>query len=186
MSNQMIQWAMFILPWFTLFFMKGKEIKSYIASGLLSIVLTTIVHDVGTTFGFWVVRETTYPFYEMMPYFYGTMPVLTMWVLKFTFGHYWRYMAVNTILDLGFAFIILDYFYPVTGIYGLVGITPIPTASIALLLAIIIYPFQMWQDDIFALSEESRKSLIKLKPVLAKPLPSNQANQAEGNKKEDN
>jgi len=60
----------------------------------------------------------------MMPYFYGTMPVLTIWVLGFTFNHFWIYMVVNTILDLGFAYIILDYFYPITGIYGLVGITP--------------------------------------------------------------
>lgn len=168
MSNQLIQWFLFIAPWFTLIFMKVKEIKRYIAAGFLSIVLTTIVHDVGITFGFWVVRETTYPFYEMMPYFYGTMPVLTMWVLKFTFNHFWRYMAVNTILDLGFAFIILDYFYPTTGIYGLVGITPIPTAAIAILLAVIIYPFQMWQDDILL---RSRKNTISLTQAAAKLIP---------------
>ncbi|MDF2572329.1 MAG: hypothetical protein K0R55_3933 [Sporomusa sp.] len=174
--NQAIQWAMFIAPWLTLFFMKGKEVKRFIAAGLLSIVLTTIVHDVGITFGFWVVREATYPFYEMMPYFYGTMPVLTMWVLNFTFGHFWRYMIVNTILDLGFAFIILDYFYPITGVYGLVGITPIPTASIALLLAVIIYPFQILQDDIFIQKEGANSFSANLKPVAAKPLPEEEDN----------
>jgi uncharacterized membrane protein len=168
---------MFIVPWLTLFFMKGKEVKHYIASGLLSIVLTTIVHDVGVSLGFWVVRETTFPFNEMMPYFYGTMPIITMWILKYTFGHFWKYMVTNIVLDLGFAFIILDYFYPVTGVYGLVGITPIPTASIALLLAVIIYPFQMWQDDKFVHTEKTGSFAPNLRPVAAKPLPEAEDNQ---------
>jgi len=176
MSNQLIQWFLLIAPWLTLVFMKGSEVKRYIASGLLSIVLTTIVHDVGTTFGFWVVRETTYPFYEMMPYFYGTMPVITLWVLKFTFGRFWQYMALNTISDLGFAFIILDYFYPITGVYGLVNITPLPTAGIALLLAVIIYPFQMWQDDIFVLTERAQIYSTSLQQPALKPLDKDEDN----------
>lgn len=176
MSNQLIQWAMFLLPWLTLFFMKGKEVKRYIASGLLSCVLTTIVHDVGVTLGFWVVRETTFPFNEMMPYFYGTMPIITVWVLKYTFGHFWRYMITNIVLDLGFAFIILDYFYPLTGVYGLVGITPIPTASIALLLAVILYPFQMWQDKMLIQTERDRYDVPTLQPAAAKLLSKDQDN----------
>ncbi|MBP2634257.1 MAG: hypothetical protein H6Q72_164 [Firmicutes bacterium] len=57
MSNQLIQWVLFIAPWFTLSFMKGKEVKRYIASVFLSVVLTTIVHDVGITFGFGLYRK---------------------------------------------------------------------------------------------------------------------------------
>ena len=169
-SNQIIQWSMFILPWLSLFFMKSKDVKRYMPSGLLSIVLTTIVHDVGVTLGFWVVHETTFPFNEMMPYFYGTMPLITIWVLKFTFGNYWKYMMTNIILDTGFVYLLLDYFYPVTGVYGLVGITPLKTLPISLLLAVIIYPYQIWQDK---LPDHSQRTSFpgRLKPAAAKALP---------------
>jgi len=166
----MIQWLMLILPFLTLLFMKSRDVKRYMPSGLLSIVLTTIVHDVGVTLGFWVVHETTFPFNEMMPYFYGTMPIMTMWVLKFTFGNYWRYMITNAVLDTGFVYLLLDFFYPVTGVYGLVGITPLQTLPIALLLAVIIYPYQIWQEKLDASSQRTNFP-AKLRPAAAKALP---------------
>ena len=169
-SNPIIQWSMFILPWFSLFFMRSKDVKRYMPSGLLSIVLTTMVHDVGVTLGFWVVHETTFPFNEMMPYFYGTMPLMTIWVLKFTFGNYWKYMMTNIILDSGFVYLLLDYFYPVTGVYGLVGITPLQTLPISLLLAVIIYFYQIWQEKLSDRSQRTSFSDI-LQSTAAKALP---------------
>jgi len=96
---------MLILPWFTLFFMKRGEIKRYMPVALFAIVLTTIIHDIGITLGFWVVQEAAFPFNEMMPYFYGLIPVLTIWIFKFTNGRFWVYMVTNAILDLGFYFL---------------------------------------------------------------------------------
>ena len=178
MSNQVISWSMFILPWLTLIFMKREDIKRYMPVALFAIVLTTIIHDVGITLGFWVVQEAAFPLNEMMPFIYGDIPILTMWVFKFTFGRYWVYMITNAILDIGFAFFLLNKLFPSKGIYALVGISSFQVWLINLVHATLLYGFDMWQESMFAQTGRHNFS-HKLQPTAAKP-------QAETEAKENN
>lgn len=169
MSNQVMHWYMLILPWITTFFMTRTDFKRYMPAALLAVVTTTIVHDIGITLGFWVVQEKAFLFNEMLPYFYGVIPVLTMWIFKFTYGRFWTYMLANAIVDIVFTFYILNILFPSRGIYHLVGITSLQTLSIALVHAALLYGYQLWQDDAVVSSERPSFS-IKLQPVAAKPL----------------
>ena len=175
MSNNLIMWSMFFVPWFTLFFMKKEDIKRYMPVGLLAIVTTTIIHDVGLTLGFWVVLENAFPFNQMLPYFYGNLPVLSMWIFKFTYGRFWLYVITNVVFDIGFAFGLLGYFFPSRGIYELVGISSFGVLGINIVHMLILYGYQIWQDDIFARSERTIVS-SKLHPAAAKPLSEDQNN----------
>ena len=147
MSNQVIQWSMLIVPWLTLFLMKKEDIKRYMPVALFATVLSTIIHDVGTTLGFWSTRESTFPFYQMFPYFFGTMPVLTIWVFKFTYGHFGMYFVTNTILDIGFNSFLLSYFLPSNGLFDF-NLSLFTALPITLIHAVVIYGYQMWQDGI--------------------------------------
>jgi len=169
MSNQVVSWSMFIVPWLTLFFMNKEDIKRYMPVGLMAIVTTTIIHDIGITLGFWVVLESAFPLYEMLPYFYGNIPVLAMWVIKFTYGRFWLYVLTNTVLDIGFAFFILGKFFPTRGIYELVGISSLGVLSINYIHMVVLYSYQMWQEGIFVRSEKSNMS-ANVQPAAAKPL----------------
>ncbi|PKM76707.1 MAG: hypothetical protein CVU90_11020 [Firmicutes bacterium HGW-Firmicutes-15] len=146
MTNQVFSWSIFIAPWLTLFFMKREEIKRYMPVALLAIVITTIIHDTGIGLGFWVVRETAFPLYEMLPYFYGLIPVLTLWIFKFTNGRFWIYVITNIILDIGFAFYLLGNMFPNRGIYALVGITSTQVLLLNLGHFTLLYVFQKWQE----------------------------------------
>ena len=134
---------------------------------MFAVVLTTIIGDIGIQIGVWATREPTYPFNEMLPYFYGTMPVLTIWVFKFTYGHFGTYMITNTILDIFFNFFMLGYFLPVRGIVDF-NISPFLSLPVTLLHAVIIYGYQMWQDD--ALLAINRLTEHNIQPATAKPL----------------
>jgi hypothetical protein len=151
--------------------MKKEEIKHWMPVAMFAVVLTTIIHDVGTTLGFWSTRESAFPFYQMMPYYYGFMPVLTLWVFKFTYGQFWRYLIINTILDIGFNFFLLNYFLPSRGIFDF-NLSPVLSLPITLMHAIVIYGYQMWQDDILL----STKNIIhnNMHPAAAKPLSNQQ------------
>ena len=138
---------------------------------MFAVVLTTIIHDIGTTLGFWATRESTFPFYQMIPYYYGTMPVLTIWVFKFTYGHFGMYFVTNTILDIGFNFFLLNYFLPIRGILDF-SISPFPSVLITLMHAVLIYGYQMWQESILLNSKNIIVSYIQ--PAAAKPLPNQQ------------
>lgn len=169
MSNQVIHWYMLILPWITTFFMTRTDFKRYMPVALLAIVTATIVHDIGINVGFWVVQEKAFLFNEMLPYFYGVIPVLTMWIFKFTYGRFWTYMMTNTIVDIVFTFYILNIFFPSRGIYDLVGITSLQVMPITLMHAVLLYGYQMWEDS--ELVSIKRSSLTaNLQPVAAKPL----------------
>jgi hypothetical protein len=63
MSNSIIMWSMFFIPWSSLFFMKKEEVKRWMPVTMFAVVLTTIIHDIGTTLGFWATRESIFPFH---------------------------------------------------------------------------------------------------------------------------
>lgn len=83
MSNQVVSWSLFIVPWLSLLLMKREEIRRYLPAGIFAALLTTAIHDVGLTYGFWVVLDRARPLYGMLPYFFGLIPVLSMWILKY-------------------------------------------------------------------------------------------------------
>ncbi len=164
MSNQMLLWAMLILPFLTFFFMGKKYIKRYIPAGLFAVLVSTIIGDVGGTFHFWVRHETAYPLHNLSPWNISLHMVVTMWVLKFTYRRYWVYLIVNAIFDLVYAFFFLNTFLPNKGIYNYVAITSFQVWLINLVTANLIYLFQVWREG------------GKLRLAAAKPLPKNQDN----------
>ncbi|AIF51170.1 hypothetical protein [Pelosinus sp. UFO1] len=176
MSNELIQWSMFFAPWLTMFFMRKEDIKRYMPVGLLAIVATVIIHDIGTALGFWVVRESSFPLYHMLPYFFGNLPVLSMWIFKFTYSRIWLYIITNVVFDIVFSFLFLGKFLPSRGIYELVGISSFQVLLINFMHMLLLYGYQMWQDDIFTQTKRT-KSQLNLQPAAAKQLPKNEDKQ---------
>jgi len=170
-------WSMFFIPWLSLFFMKKEEIKRWMPVAMFALVLTAIIHDVGTTLGFWATRVSTFPFYQLFPYYFGTMPVLTIWVFKLTYGDFRKYFISNAILDIGFNFFLLNYFLPNIGVFEF-NIPPFFSVPITLTHAVLVYGYQLWQDDVLL----DTKHIItnNIQPSVAKPL----SNQQEDRKKD--
>jgi len=169
-------WSMWFGPWLSLFFMKKEEIKRWMPVAMFALVLTVIIHEVGTTLGFWATRESIFPFHQMMPYYFGTMPVLTMWVFKFTYGRFGMYFIINTILDIGFNFFLLNYLLPNRGIFDFY-ISPLLSLPITLMHAVVIYGYQMWQNGV-PLDAKSRFA-SSMQPAVAKPLFNQQEDEKE-------
>lgn len=167
MSNSFIMWSLTLGPWLTLFFMKKEEVKRWMPVAMFAIVLATIIGDIGIRLGVWATREPIYPFAQMLPFFYGTMPVLTIWVFKFTYGRFWPYMIANTVLDVGFNFFLLAYFLPSRGIVDF-NISPFLSLPVTLLHAAVIYGYQIWQDDVLINTDNLAE--YNIRPAAAKPL----------------
>lgn len=166
MSNSFIMWFLSLAPWLSLFFMKKAEIKQWMPVAMFAVVLATIIGDIGIRLGSWATRESVYPFAQLLPYTFGTMPVLTIWVFKLAYGRFGLYMAVNTILDIVFNFFLLNYFLPIRGIIDF-NISPLLSLPITLLHAVVIYGYQMWQDDV--LVNTGKEAEYNVQPAAAKP-----------------
>lgn len=174
MSNQVILWGTLILPWLSLLFMPKEDIKRYLSAGFLSTILSIIVTETGIRYAWWAIRETTFPFAVIPTYAYGLFPVFPMWLLKYTYGRFGLYLTVDTILNIVFAFVILPWF-------GRIRIVDFDFNDgyivfiFETVIAIILYGFQIWQEDIYIRSEKENFS-PRLQPAAAKPLPQDKDN----------
>jgi len=145
-SNQALLWGTLIVPWLSLIFMPKEEVKRYIAAGLLATLLSIIVTETGIRHGWWAILETTYPFAVIPTYTYGFFPVMPMWLLKYTYGRFGLFFAVDTVFNIIFAFLVLPWFDS-RRIIDFDG--SFQVFIFESLIAIIMYSFQLWQEGIF-------------------------------------
>jgi hypothetical protein len=151
MNNQLILWAIFILPYFTLFFMKKEDIKRFMPVGLLVAVMSVLIEETLQTLGIVALQETAYPL-RSNTHMFGLNVVLTMWIFKFTYKIFWLYLGTEVILNLGFAFLYFGYFLKMRGIQVPLSGSPGPGLYVIIttIHSIILYRYQMWQEGIFA------------------------------------
>jgi hypothetical protein len=169
-SNQAILWGILIVPWLTLFFMKGEDIKRYMPTALFATITSVIIVEVGSTLKWWIVSETAFPL-QNISYLYGMNPVITMWMLKFLYKKFGLYVVIDAVLNIGFAYFLLNFFLNNRDIYHNVGATPFQVFLILTAHGIMLYGYQMWQEGIFARTNEQTGFSESLQPAAAKPLP---------------
>jgi hypothetical protein len=148
MSNQLLSWLMFIVPWFSLLFMKKEDIKRYMPVALFAMLTSIIIYEFGITFKWWIVTEKAYPL-QLMPFHIGLFPVLTMWVFKFTYKKLLLYLIVELVLNVGFDFGFLGYFLPARGILHFSTMTRLEAVGVTTAHGIILYIYQIWQEGVF-------------------------------------
>lgn len=171
MSNQVILWSMLILPWLTLFFMPKEDIKRWMPAALFVMVTNTLIVDVGVNWKVWETRENVYPLSEMISFVYGALPIGAMWILKYTYGRFWLYAAVQTAGGLVLILLVQPLLHR-RGIFvyldenALAGIGAFVTTVVHY---ISVYLYQMWQDGILIRSKRTGLS-ANVQPAAAKPL----------------
>lgn len=172
MNTQILMWSILFLPWLTLFFMKSEDRKRFMPVALLSAVTSVIVVQMGENLGWFIYGESTYPLRTGYYIIFGLNTVTTMWLFYFLYGQFWKYMAVDIVLNFGFIYLFHVYFLGSLGLFHEVGMTPFVNALIPTADGALIYGYQMWQEGIFVPNERTettRHSRI-LQPEAAKPL----------------
>lgn len=149
MLNKIILWIIFIGPWFSLFFIKREDIKRFMPAGLFATLLMLIYNVYAYNQNHWVLHDVLFP--SLRPLFvsglFGAFPIVTIWILHFTYGKFWIYLLTNIVLDFMFAVFPLDYLLQdVLGIYELVNITQWGRFIIFVIQSVIIYGYFKWQD----------------------------------------
>lgn len=149
MSNQIILWALAILPWLPMFFMKKENLKRFMPTALLSVVMSLLVVQIGEVLDWWVFKEYPYPLLSPS-YVYSLNPILTILIFRFTYRRFWLYLIVDSIANLVFAYPYIGYFLTKRGIFQYLKFGGIHVFIITTVTGIILYWYQMWQEGIFA------------------------------------
>ena len=144
MSNQVLLWCSLIFPWLTLFFMKKEDIKRFMPLALFTLIICLITFQIGIRTGLWSTLETTFPLVSIPTYVYGVYPVSSMWIFKFVYGQFWKYLIIELVSN----FILVMFFLPWLDRRGIIVFhTRLITFFIAMGLGMLLYIYQMWQED---------------------------------------
>ncbi len=163
MSSQTFLWGSFLLPWLSLFFLKQKDIRRYMPVALFSVLITTLVTEVGTAFYWWLPTETIFPLVNMPPFIYGAYLVGTIWIFKYTYGNFGLYLATNIVIDSLLTFFLANWMVQL-GVFEFY-ISGLQRFILTVFLAVPLYGYQMWQEPSTVLTMAPT-----LQPAAAKPL----------------
>lgn len=137
-----------ILPWFSLPLLGKNTIKRYFATSIFISVVVSIVHFIAKKRKWWWWYVKLHPklpggfSFVIGPYLIGSL-----WILKFTYGKFLRYIILNLIIDSIFTFIIVDWLKKL-GIASLVRLKKYQLSIIFFIDSLLLYGFQFIKEKI--------------------------------------
>jgi hypothetical protein len=141
------EWGVLILPWFLLFFFNKYTIKRFMPVTLLSIVLVTLAYQLGDNMGWYFAHPKIVMFTNISAKSFGLFAVGTLIIFHFTYGKFWLYCIVNLCLD-NFQLWVVNNQTEKIGITSDGSLNNFQNLGIMTLIAILLYLYQIWQDEI--------------------------------------
>jgi len=123
--------------------MNKEDIRRYLPVGVFASLSSIIIADIGAALNFWALRENIVLLKGVFPYHLGAAPVITMWIFKFTFGNFGRYIMVDALINVVFAFLWIP-FMVARGIREMINANELETFLILTGHGIILYIYQLW------------------------------------------
>lgn len=146
MFTPIFQWSILVVPWLTLPLMGGRTVRRYLPSVLFITVVNLVVNILAYHYQWWTLHKPLFAWSYMVnvPEVFGIFPVLTLWILRWTYEHFWIYLLVNLANELTFV-------YGVSYLLDNAGISSTQMARWLILLlmfgsALIMYVFQKWYE----------------------------------------
>jgi hypothetical protein len=101
--------AIIIIPWLTLLFIGRHNFRRYSFAGMFIVVFEIINHLFGHKRKWWKFYDKKKDFMrDELPFSIGPYAPLSMWLLRFSFGNFKKFVILNAISDGTFAFIVMD------------------------------------------------------------------------------
>jgi hypothetical protein len=101
--------SMILIPWLSLLFIGKRTMRRYSFSGIFIVIFEIINHLYGHKRNWWKFYDKRKAFIkDELPFSVGPYMPISMWLLKFSFGNFKKFVLLNAISDGLFAFIIID------------------------------------------------------------------------------
>lgn len=146
MSNQTLLWASIVFAWLSTLFLDKKEMRRYMPAALFCSLAFSFIFEMGISLHWWAVKEASFPLINIPLFIYGPYLIAPIWILKYTYGRFWLFLATNIVLDYGLIFYLIDWFIH-RGIWE-AYISYFQALLITTSLAILVYGYQLWQEDV--------------------------------------
>ncbi|MCL7745996.1 hypothetical protein [Halalkalibacter alkaliphilus] len=98
-----------MIPWLSLLFIGKSSRKRYSFAGFFIIVFEIVNHLYGNKRNWWKFYDKQKSFLrDELPFSVGPYMPLSMWLLKYSFGNFKKFVFLNVVADATFAFLIID------------------------------------------------------------------------------
>ncbi|OCA81622.1 hypothetical protein A8F94_22410 [Bacillus sp. FJAT-27225] len=115
--------AIIIFPWLSVLLLGKRSFKRFWFSGLFIVVFEIINHLYGHRRNWWKFYDGYKSFFkDEFPFSIGPYMPLSMWILKFSYGNFRRFVLLNAVADGLFAFVLINVLKKLK-IIGLNGLT---------------------------------------------------------------
>ncbi|APH05704.1 hypothetical protein [Bacillus weihaiensis] len=145
-NRKFLLFLLMIIPWLTIPLL-GK--KSFIRFLPASIFITTVVKledMLAEKRRWWWFYEKIHPkIGGNTPFIVGPFFIGSMWILKFTYGKFYIYLLINTILDSLFTYVLTNSLQRL-GIASLVRLTRVQLSGLFFIKSLLLYGFQYMQE----------------------------------------
>ncbi|QIZ08715.1 hypothetical protein HFZ78_20075 [Priestia megaterium] len=102
MSNKN-QWLlnvpMVLLVWLTLPFLGLHNIKKFLPASIFIVIIENLFAQIGKKRKWWVFYKKNPYISVALPFYIGPFLVGSMWILKWTYGNFKRFISLNAIVD---------------------------------------------------------------------------------------
>lgn len=111
LKNQwLLNVAMVLISWLSLPLLGSRNIKRFLPSSLLILLVEMIHARYGKKQRWWVFFNKPKSFlFGELPYQIGPFLAISMWILKWTYGNFKRFILINAIANATFAFPISSF-----------------------------------------------------------------------------
>ena len=134
--------SMIAIPWLTLLFIGKKSFKRYYLTGIFVVVFEIINHLYGHKRKWWKFYDKKKAFWkDELPFSVGPYMPLSMWILKYSYGNFKKFVILNIISDGLFAFFFIDVFKKLK-LISLNGLTHVQFFIYLHYKAYLLYGFQ--------------------------------------------
>lgn len=101
--------SIILIPWLSLLFIGKRSLRRYSFAGVFIVIFEIINHLYGHNRHWWKFYDKRKSFIrDELPFSVGPYMPLSMWILKYSFGNFKKFVLLNVISDGLFAFLFVD------------------------------------------------------------------------------
>jgi hypothetical protein len=101
--------SIILIPWLSLLFIGKRSLRRYSLAGIFIVIFEIINHLYGHKRHWWKFYDKRKSFIrDELPFSVGPYMPLSMWILKYSYGNFKKYVLLNVVSDGLFAFLFID------------------------------------------------------------------------------
>ncbi|MRG88075.1 hypothetical protein [Salinibacillus xinjiangensis] len=92
--------SIILIPWLTMIFFGKRNLKRFTVAGVVTTVVEILNHMIGKKLGWWEFFDKDKSFVKNeLPFDLGPYMPMSMWILRFTYGNFKKFLLLNTLAD---------------------------------------------------------------------------------------